>query len=116
MNRIGKAQLITYKHSTGIQAQGWALNPWIPNLVLHMGAAGSPLPPPGSTVDRGMLRIDTGTGDVYQLVAGDPPPKLGPTGGPTQPGAGISGALKRPLTLVVVAVAAWLAWKTIRKR
>lgn len=108
MNYVGTAQLIQYKHSTGAQAQGWAMNPWIPSYILHMGLLGAQLPPPGSTVDRGLFRIDTSNGAVFKLVPGDPPPAIGPTGGP---GAIKAGFGLSPIVILVIAAAAFFGRK-----
>ncbi len=76
---LGKAKLVENEHATGVTVKSWDLSPWGGPMVF-LGPITQPLPPPGTTVDRDNLRLDTGTGDVWQLEAGDPPPKVGMPG------------------------------------
>ena len=47
--------------------------------MVFMGLTSSPLAV--GTVDRGNIRLDTQTGEVWILEAGDPPPTIGAAGG-----------------------------------
>lgn len=76
---LGKAKLIEHRHATGIEVKSWDLSPWGGPRVF-LGAVTQPLPEPGTTVDRGTLRLDTGTGEVWKLEPGDPGPKIGAAG------------------------------------
>lgn len=79
MIALGKAELIESQHSSGVLVKSWDLTPF-GEAALFLGPVTSPLPPPGSTRDIGAIRIDTGTGEVWQLESLDPPPALGPSG------------------------------------
>lgn len=73
---LGQAKLIEHRHTTGALVKSWDLSPWGGPRVF-LGPVTQPMPEPGTTVDRGTLRLDTGTGEVWKLEEGDPKPKIG---------------------------------------
>jgi hypothetical protein len=104
MERIGTAIIVQTLNSTGAVVKAWDLRPFGGDL-LHVGLAESPLPPAGTTSDRTLangriLRVDVGEGGVFEVKAGDPPPTLGPIGGPK---ATMGGLLGKPLFLAIAA-------------
>ena len=103
MEYLGVAKLVEHKHETGVTVKSWDLTPWGGPLVF-LGPVTSPLPPKGTTVDRGTLRVDTGSGEVWKLEGGEAPPAVGPTGRGGTPIGMV------PLALVALG-ALWLARK-----
>lgn len=104
MKYLGKAKLVEHPHESGITAKSWDLSPWGGPMVF-LGAATSPLPPAGTTVDKANLRVDTGTGEVWQLELGDPPPSVGRTG-----------KIGGPFQLLPLLGIAWFAWFMAKRR
>lgn len=112
---LGKASLATFPHSTGVTAQGWDLEPFgAAQRYLFLGQAGTPLPPAGSVVERmtkndQFIQIDAGTGEVWGIEQGDPPPTLGPVAGPeaTRPGAVAMRTMGAPMLFGIGAALWW---------
>lgn len=119
MQPLGVATLIQMTNSTGATVKAWDLRPF-GGEPLQLGLASSPLPPPGTTVDRQVsggrtIRVDVNTGEVSLVSAGGgaagavaavesgtaPPPSVGPVGGPpARPGLS-------PFMLAALAGVAW---------
>lgn len=116
MQSLGTAQLIELPHSTGATVKAWDLRPF-GGEPLQLGLTTSPLPPAGSTTDRtlssgAIIRIDTGTGEVWSVTKADPAPALGPPGGPPRRSVfGLS-----PQMLAVVAGIAWALFFRKKRR
>lgn len=105
---LGKANLVESTHETGVRVKSWDLAPFGEG-PLFMGPVSSPLPPPGTTRDIGSIRIDAGTGEVWQLQSGDPPPAFGAAG---RPGGGPS-----MLMIVILGALGWfLGLARLRRR
>lgn len=119
MNALGRAQLIELRHSTGQMVKAWDLRPFGGD-PLQLGLTTSPLPPAGSTVDRSLssgrvLRIDTSTGDVWEITPAQAvaePPVIGPPMGPPPPPRS---PLRNPMVMAVLAGAAWAWWRKRRR-
>lgn len=105
MNYLGKAKLVESRHASGQRVKSWDLSQWGGPLVF-MGPVGQALP--GGTTDRGTLRLETATGRVFNLEAGDPPPSTGTVGYTQRP--------LNLLTLVGVVGASLLLGKMRRRR
>lgn len=76
---LGLAKLVEATHPTGIRVKSWDLTPW-GGPEVFLGAITQPMPPIGTTVDRGGLRLDTNRGRVWKLEEGDPGPRFGTPG------------------------------------
>ena len=105
MERIGTAQLTQTTNASGATVKAWDLRPFGGDL-LHLGLVSTPMPPGGTTADRTLsngriLRVDVSNGDVYEVKAGDPPPTVGPTGGPAATMGG--GMFRSPMILAAIA-------------
>lgn len=88
MEHIGVAGLVTYNNlpSDREPSHGWNLKPFGGGVV-HLGFESSPMPPSGTIVDRTVgngkiISVDVGSGEVFLRHAEDPPPTVGPIGGP----------------------------------
>ncbi len=80
MKYLGEAKLVESDRTVGgktVRAQSWDLRPW-GGPAVFMGPVEQQLPV--GTTDRGTLRLDTFSGSVWRLEAGDPPPTLGVPG------------------------------------
>lgn len=118
MKAIGQAKLVQTTNSTGAVVKAWDLRPFGATL-LELGLATSPLPPPGTMVDRTLpsgriLRIDAAGGGVFEVSSSDPSPTIGPTGGVAIRSS--RGGLASPKVLALVAGLFFAWWKWGRKR
>lgn len=119
MERIGTAQMIQTTNAAGATVKAWDLRPFGGD-TLQLGLVSSPLPPAGTTADRTLsngriLRVDVSNGDVYEVKAGDPPPTVGPTGGPAAMMSG-GGLLRSPMMLAALAGIAFAFFGRKRRR
>lgn len=117
MESLGTAQMIELQNVTGATVKAWDLRPFGGD-PLQLGLVSSPLPPAGSTTDRtlksgAIIRIDTGTGEVFSVTKADPAPALGPPGGPPRRAAmfGLS-----PMMLAALAGVAWAVFFRKKRR
>lgn len=118
MKALGQAKLVQTTNSTGALVKAWDLRPFGATL-LELGLVTSPLPPPGTMVDRTLpsgriLRIDVAGGGVFEVTAEAPPPTIGKTGGVAIRSSGAGIASPKMLALVAGLFFAW--WKWGRKR
>lgn len=93
MKLLGKAKLYEHRHGTGALVRSYDLTPW-GEIPLFVGPVDQPLAE--GTVDRGNLRVELQTGNVYLLQPGDPAPSIG------KPGAAIPAA-----GLMIAALVLW---------
>lgn len=101
MKSLGQAELVDRLHETGALVRYWDLTPFGGPMVF-MGPVTQQLPV--GTIDRGNLRLDTYTGAVWVLEAGDPKPTIG------SPGAALS-----LLPFIAVVGVAWFLGRARRR-
>lgn len=77
MRLLGKAQLVQRTHESGMVVKDADLTPFGGPLIF-LGRTDQPVPT--GTLDRGPLRLEMPSLNVYQLTGGEAPPTIGGKG------------------------------------